>query len=240
MGVSTENFGHLITDSHISGFFSNENISFRGAETTSYVFLLIALGIWLTAHHRVDSRWCLVGQGEGWPEGQLWGIATGGQVYSLRNGSESSRPSWTRRFYLARGLIWGQDLNEVSTCASSTSWGTQCTCSVTIVPIIMLAYETLETKQPEGKASLWVMEGKAGATNRLAQPILQGGRGIGQMLPGHPFRFTEVCSDALIQGKEVPDGRKGTKHRNHAFQKGQAWARGSELVGTNIYPIHLS
>lgn len=33
----------------------------------------------------------------------------------------------------------------------------------TVVPIVMLAHETLETKQPEGKPSLRVTEGKAAA-----------------------------------------------------------------------------
>lgn len=73
----------------------------------------------------------------------------------------------------------------------------------TAVPIIMLAYETREPKQPEGKESLWVMEGKAGATNRLVHSVLQRDRRIGQMLPGHPFPFTGVCSTSSWGKKQL-------------------------------------
>lgn len=112
--------------------------------------------------------------------------------------------SQTRRLCWIMGLWFEAGVPMRNTCLLPHHHRqTNCTGSVkTAVPIITLAYETREPKQPEGKESLWVMEGKAGATNRLVHSILQRSR-IGQMLPGYPFPFTEVCSNASGGKKQL-------------------------------------
>lgn len=103
-----------------------------------------------------------------------------------------------------------------------------CTWNVrTVVPIVMLAHETLETKQPEGKPSLRVMEGKAGA--RLTAPINPAERQ--RDWPNAPWTafplYWSLQQWTPLEERSNWPKEKGKKNQNYALRK--------KLARTTIY-----
>lgn len=79
--------------------------------------------------------------------------------------------------------------------------------------------------------------GREGGSHKSTgiQSILQRGRGIGQMLPGYPFRFIKVCSNELILRKGAIDPRKKQRRTKTILKKiSRWWAKDSKLARTRI------